>query len=212
MTEEVYEIKEAMRMLREEKKRKFVQTVDLIVNLHNYDVRKEALNTFLAVPHPSEKKICAFLTKKSSVVDTITENEFSKYKDKKEMKRLANEYDYFIAVAPMMSKIATKFGRVFGPMSKMPSPQGGIVTSEDDATVEAMMKKLESLIRVRNKEASIKLPIGKESMKDEELIENAEVLVKELEGKLPRGKENIKNVYIKFTMSKPINIIENRKK
>ncbi len=206
------ELKKAFEELRNEKKRKFVQTVDLIVNLQNYDARKEALNTFLNVPHPNEKKICAFLTKRSKILPSIIEDDFSKYKERKEMKRLAQEYDFFIAVAPMMGKIATKFGRVFGPLSKMPSPQGGIIGKDDDETVNAMVEKLKKMIRVKNKEASIKIAVGKEGMSDNELIENIEELIRQLEKKLPRGKENIKDAYVKFTMTKPIKFIDYRNK
>ncbi len=209
---EIVELKKVLEELRTEKKRKFVQTVDLIVNLQNYDARKEALNTFMNVPHPSEKNICAFLTKRSKLLPTIIEDDFSKYKEKKQMKNLAEEYDFFIAVAPMMSKIATKFGRILGPMGKMPSPQGGIIVKEDEETINAMMTKLTKMIRIRNKEASIKIAVGKEDMKDEELIENIQELMKQIEKKLPRGKENIKDALVKFTMTKPIKFIDNKKK
>lgn len=212
MVEEAVELKNALKELRSCDKRKFTQTVELMVNLQNYDVRKEALNTFLTVPHPTEKKICAFLTKRSNVVDTIIEDDFSKYKEKKDLKALATKYDYFISVAPMMGKIATKFGRVFGPLGKMPSPQGGIITKEDEESVKTMMDKLTKMVRVRNKEASIKLPVAKEDMKDEQIIENIETLLTQLETKLPRGKENIKNAMVKFTMTKSIKFLDNIKR
>ena len=161
MTEEILDLKKALLELRKIESRKFLQTVELIVNLQSYDVRKDALNVFLDLPHPTERKICAFLTRRSEIVDSIIEDDFNKYKDKKDMKNLANKYDFFIAVAPMMTKIASKFGRVFGPMGKMPSPQGGIITKDDDDSIKEMMDKLEKKIRVRNKEASIKLAISK---------------------------------------------------
>jgi large subunit ribosomal protein L1 len=56
-------LNKALEELKKEKKRKFVQSVDLIVNLQNYDVRKEALNTFISLPNSNKKKIAAFLTK-----------------------------------------------------------------------------------------------------------------------------------------------------
>ena len=212
MTEEVNSFHEALALLKAEKKRKFVQTVDLIVNLHNYDVRKEALNTFLTVPHPTEKRICAFLQKPSSIVPTITEEGFKKYKTKKEMKNLSNEYDFFIAVAPMMSKIATHFGRVLGPTGQMPSPQAGIMPNDNEETIKAMIEKMKKSIRIRNKEASIKIPVGKEDMDEKSLAENIEEILKQLETKLPKGKENIKDVLVKFTMTKPIKFVNNNKK
>lgn len=206
----IMEIKAALAELRKEKKRKFTQTVDLVMNLKNFDVRKEALNTFVTVPHPSEKKIGAFLTKGSKLVDTIIADDFSKYKDEKDIKKLAKKYDSFIAVAPLMGKIATTFGRVFGPMNRMPSPQAGIIPQEEDAMVSMMIDKMKKSIRVKNKEMAIKLPVGKESMSDDELKENIEAVIKGLTKVLPRGNDNVKEVLIKFTMTKPIAVVEKK--
>jgi ribosomal protein L1 len=55
----------------------------------------------------------------------------------------------------------------------------------------------------KNKEPSIKVSIGKQSMKDDEIIENALAIYNAVLKVLPRGKDNIKNVEIKFTMTKP---------
>ncbi|HIN73931.1 MAG TPA: hypothetical protein EYM94_03965 [Gammaproteobacteria bacterium] len=205
------EISKALIELRNEKKRKFVQTVDLIVNLKNYDVRKEALNTFIDIPHPSEKKLAAFFTKRNDLIDTITEEDFAKYKDVKDIKKLAKKYDAFLAVAPMMGKVATKFGRVFGPMSKMPSPQAGIIVKEEDASIKAMIEKMKKVVRVKNKEIAIKLAIGKEDMDDKLLEENIVAVLNGLKKKLPRGPDNIREVLVKFTMTKPIKIMEKEK-
>ena len=202
------EIQKALAELRKEKKRKFVQTLDLIVNLKNFNVRKEALNTFVFVPNAREKKLAAFFTKRSKLIDTITEEDFVKYKEMKDIKKLAKKYDAFIAVAPMMGKIATKFGRVFGPINKMPSPQAGIITNETDEMVKSMISKMNTAIKIRNKELSIKIPVGREDMSDKDLEENIKSVIKSLEKKLPRGRDNIKNIMIKFTMTKPITIIK----
>jgi large subunit ribosomal protein L1 len=205
------EVKKALEELRKEKKRKFDQTLDLIVNLKNFDVRKEALNTFVSVPHGSEKKLAAFFTKRSKLIDTITEADFVKYKDLKDIKKLAKKYDAFIAVAPMMGKVATTFGRVFGPMNRMPSPQAGIIPQENEEMVKMMIEKMNKSLRVKNKEMAIKLPVGKEDMSDDELKENIEAVIKGLEKKLPRGRDNVKEVLIKFTMTKPIAVVEAKK-
>ncbi len=202
------EIKDALIELRKEKKRKFIQTVDLVMNLKNFDVRKEALNTFVFVPHGNEKKLAAFFTKRSKMIDTITEEDFVKYKEIKDIKKLAKRYDAFIAVAPMMGKIATKFGRVFGPMNRMPSPQAGIIPQENEDMIKVMIDKMNKAVRVKNKEMAIKLAVGKEDMSDEDLVENIKAVIKELENKLPRGRDNVKEVLIKFTMTKPITIVK----
>jgi large subunit ribosomal protein L1 len=205
------EIKKALEELRKGKKRKFDQTLDLVVNLKNFDVRKEALNTFVSVPHGRERRLAGFLMKRSKLIDSITEADFVKYKDLKDIKKLAKKYDGFIAIAPMMSKIATTFGRVFGPMGRMPSPQAGIVPKDDDATIKMMIEKMNKSIRVKNKEMAIKLGVGKESMNDDVLVENVDAVLKGLEKVLPRGRDNIKEVLVKFTMTKPIAIMEVKK-
>jgi len=212
ITMEAVDITKALEKLRAEKKRKFTQTVDLVVNLQSFDVRKEALNTFVTLPNPTEKRVAAFLTKKSKLVPTITEADFTKYNDIVSVKKLAKQYDFFMAVAPMMSKVATKFGRVLGPVGKMPSPQAGIMPNENDETIEKMLKKMKTVLRVRNKEMSVKLPIAKEDMDDAKIVENAESVIKQLEGKLPRGRENIKNAMIKFTMTPSIKFLDYTKK
>jgi large subunit ribosomal protein L1 len=202
------EIKKALAELRNEKKRKFVQTVDLVMNLKNFDVRKEALNTFISIPHGHEKKLAAFFTKRSKLIDTITEEDFVKYKEMKDVKKLAKKYDAFIAVAPMMGKVATKFGRVFGPMNRMPSPQAGIIPQETEEMTKMMIEKMNKSLRVKNKEMAIKLPIGKEDMGDDELAENIQAAIKGLTKALPKGIDNVKEVLIKFTMTKPIAVVE----
>lgn len=197
---------EAIKQLKENEKRKFIQTVDLIINLQKYDPRKQGLNTFVKVPHPAEKKICAFLTKKTKLVDTITKEDFEKYKNNDTIKKLAIKYDAFIAVAQMMAPVATKFGRVLGPTGKMPSPQAGIMTVDSDENIKAELEKMKKLIRVRTKEKSIKLNIGKEDMPEEKLAENIEAVVEAVANLLPNKKDNIKNVLVKLTMTKPVEV------
>jgi large subunit ribosomal protein L1 len=197
---------EAIQELRKSEKKKFVQTVDLIVNLQKFDVRKEALNTFIQLPFAGGKRICAFLTRKTPLADTIIKSEFEKYKNEADIKRLAKSYDSFIAVASLMPSVATTFGRVLGPAGKMPSPQAGIVPLDDDNSVKAMIEKMNKSVRIRTKEKSIKIPIGKESMSDKELAENLVSAVSSIENLLPRRNDNIKNIMIKLTMSKSIKV------
>ncbi|OGJ19006.1 hypothetical protein A3K73_07685 [Candidatus Pacearchaeota archaeon RBG_13_36_9] len=193
--------------LRKEKKRKFAQTAELIINLKNFDIKKQSVNLVVNVPHKvKDRRICAFLNKKSDFVDTITKAEFDKYKDKREMKRLIKKYDFFIAVAPLMPAVAMSFGKVLGPAGKMPSPQLGILPSEDEKPIKDLLAIINKIIKIKSKEASLKISIGKEGLKDEEIAENAITVYKAVFNALPRQKENLKSVLIKFTMTKSIKI------
>lgn len=203
---EKYSIEEAIKKLREEKKRNFVQTVDLIINLQKIDIRKQPINTFIQLPYAIEKRIAAFLTKKIGGVECILKEQFDSFKTNRDIRKLARKYDMFIAHASLMKDIAAKFGRTLGPSGKMPSPQLGVILKEDGETIKEVVDKMNKSIRVRTKERSIKIPIGKENMSDEQLKENFESALKSITEILPLKKDNIKNVLIKLTMSKPYEI------
>jgi large subunit ribosomal protein L1 len=193
--------------LRKEKKKNFNQSVDLLINLKEFDIKKDNVNLFLALPHKTkEVSVAAFLNKKSPVVTTIVKEEFDRYKDKKKAKAVSKGYDFFISAANLMPQVATVFGRFLGPQGKMPSPQLGIVTDESEAKLKEIIARFEKIVRVKSKEPSLKFSVGKEDMKDEEIADNVVHAYNTILNALPRKKENIKNVLIKFTMSKPVRI------
>ncbi|MFW5846530.1 MAG: hypothetical protein ACOCUU_00070 [Nanoarchaeota archaeon] len=205
MTELSQELKKSLKELRKNsKERKFNQTVDLIINLQKFDLKKDSINTIVSVPHKiKDKKIAGFIDGSSSKINTIPPSEFGKYKDKKSLKKLVRKYDFFISQANLMPKVATTFGRALGPLGKMPSPQLGIIPNADDKIIENLIKKINTSIKIKTKEASIKVPVGKQDMKDEEIVENAMAIYNSLVKEFSRGKDNIKNIEIKFTMTKP---------
>ena len=205
MAELKEQLKQALVELRKGKERKFDQSVDLIINLQKIEVRKQNINLFVRVPYKiKDKRIAGFLESKNKNIDTITPDEFKKYSDKNKLKKLIKQYDFFISQGSLMPKVASTFGRVLGPANKMPSPQMGIILNADDKTINELKEKINVSIKVKVKEASVKLCIGKQSMKDEEITENALSIYNSLIKELPRDKENIKNVELKFTMTKPV--------
>ncbi|MBU2104681.1 MAG: hypothetical protein KKF67_02820 [Nanoarchaeota archaeon] len=200
-------LKNALSELRKAEERKFDQTVDLIINLQKFDVKKNSVNLFISLPNKiKDKKICAFLESKNKNVETITPDEFKEYSDKKKLKKLVKKFDFFIAQGSLMPKVATTFGRTLGPSGKMPSPQLGIILNPDDKTIQEIKKKINNSIRIRTKEPTIKIPIGKQSMKDEEVIENILNVYESILKNLPKNKENVKNIKLKFTMTKPVKV------
>ena len=197
------QLETALNELRKGKEKKFDQTLDLIINLQKFDVKKNAVNMFISVPHKiKDKKICAFFEIQNKNIDAITKSDFKKYSTKQEIKKLANKYDFFIAQASLMPLVATTFGRALGPSGKMPSPQLGILINADDKAINELKGRINNSVKIRTKEASIKVPIGKQSMKNEELIENITTVYNALLKVFTKGKENVKNIELKFTMSK----------
>lgn len=208
MKEKFLEALKELRKLEEKKPRKFNQSVDLIINLENFDVKKQSVNLFINLPHKvRDVKICAFLEKSSENFDfCITKQELAKWQDKKEIKKLAKKYNFFVALASLMPQIATRFGKFLGPAGKMPSPQLGILTSQDEKKEVELVQKIKKTIRIKSKEPSIKLVIAKQEMQDNEIAENALAVYNAVLAALPRTKENIKSVMLKFTMSKPVKV------
>jgi len=102
-----------------------------------------------------------------------------------------------------MPKVATAFGRILGPAGKMPSPQLGILTNINEKEINELKEKINSSVKIRIKDPSIKLAVGKESIKDEEIIGNIIVVYNAILKSLLKGKDNIKNIELKFTMTKP---------
>jgi len=75
-------IDSAIAELRKNKERKFDQTVELIINLKKFDVKRNAINTFIVLPNKiKDKKACGFLEKESKLIDTIPKAGFQKYRE-----------------------------------------------------------------------------------------------------------------------------------
>lgn len=205
---------EAIKQLRDQpKNRKFSQSMELIINLQDIDMKKpEArIQESIELPHaPTKKaKVCVIATgelalkAKRTGADLIINNEDleSLATDKKRQKQLANTYDTFFAEAALMPLVGKTLGSILGPRGKMPKPL------LPNADIEAQMTKLAKTINLRIRgQPILQCAVGTEDMKDDELAENTMAVVKRLEGKLKRGLKNIRTIYLKTTMSPPVKI------
>jgi len=210
-------LKEALTKARESK-RNFKQTFDLIINLKNLDIKKtyQQVEFFMQLHFPKGKKtkVCALVgpelgkNAKDICDSAILQSEFEKYqKDKKLIKKLAKEHDFFIAQANIMPQIATIFGKVLGPKGKMPNPKAGCIVPPI-VNLEPLYKKLQKTIKISAKTSPvIHTTAGNEEMKDEEIIDNIKTIYDQIIHHLPGEKNNVANAYIKLTMGKPIKII-----
>lgn len=211
-------ISKALETLRKEsKKRNFSQTVDLIVTLKSLDLKKteNQVDFFTALHYPTGKKVtvCAFVGPElkdeagKNMDKAVLVDDFPAYSDPKKAKSLVNEYDYFVAQANIMPKVAQVFGKVLGPKGKMPNPKAGCVVPPK-AMLKPLHDKLQKTVRLKAKTAlMIQTIVGSEAMKDEEIIDNIITLYNQIMHHLPGEENNIKGLLIKFTMSKPIKVM-----
>ena len=209
---------EAIKKVKEiSKKRNFVQTYDLIINLKDLDNKKpdQQIDFFAILPHKRKKpvKICAIVgpelkEEAEKYCDlVILDNQIDEYRDKKKVRKLAKEYDWFIAQSNIMTKVAAVFGRVLGPRGKMPNPKAGAVVPPK-SNLKQVVDKLKRYVRITNKKTnSIMLNIGSEDMDDNVIAENILAVYDQIVHHLPKEKHNIKNVLLKLTMGPPVKII-----
>ncbi len=197
---------QAIKELREKsKERKFPQTVDLIISLKEFDIKKPE-NKFseeLLLPNGrgDEANIVVFSDSlkdlDSKVLNSLDIQNLAK--NKREARKLVRDADFSLAEAPLMPVIGKSLGQLLAPRGKMPKIISGDVNS--------LVKNLKKSVRIRIKDSPvIQCLVGNEKMEDKKIVENIEVVLKFLESKLPKGRHNIKEILVKFTMSKPIKV------
>ena len=192
-------------------KRGFDQTIEVIVTLKDLDLKKPAnrLNEAVELPNPLGKPvpICliasgdlAVKAKKAGADRVIEQNELDTLgKDKKALKKIVNDYEYFIAAAPMMAAVGKTMGSILGPRGKMPTPV------PPNAPIESIIERHRRMVRVRVKDQLvIQTKVGTDAMAHEKIAENIQAVVARLEAKLEKGSKNIDALYIKTTMGKPV--------
>lgn len=187
-------------------KRNFVQTVDLSINLKDVDmsIPKNRIQEDIVLPHGRGKpiKVCVFgsgemLLKAKDVADRVVSVEElgTIADDKKQAKKMANEFEYFIAEAPLMPTIGKRLGIVLGPRGKMPKP------IPPGADPKPMIDNLRKSVSVRSRDRlTFHTAVGTTDMTPEEIADNIELVVKRLGMKLEKGTMNIRSAFVKTTM------------
>ena len=201
----------------ETKKTKFKQSVELIINFKDIDVKKGfAINEVVQLPKTnSPATVCVIATgdmsqkAKAANADSVIGNEeLEKFEvNKRESRKFINKYDFFLADTKIMPTVGKSLGQLLGPRGKMPTPV------PFNAPIDAFLARFRSSIKVRTRASlSISCKIGDETMEDADLAVNAYTVLSAIEKKLPNGEKNIKKVMIKTTMGKPVKQVQEIKK
>ncbi len=205
-------VTEALSKATERKERKFSETVELSVNLKDLDltVPKNRLEDDVPLPKGRGRavKIAVFgspelCQKMRGVADLVVPaNELDEFaKDKKNVKKVVSDVDFFLAEATLMPTIGKRLGVVLGPRGKMPRP----VPPGSDPT--NLVNALKRSIRIRSKgNRTFHAPVGTRAMKPEEIAQNVDAVLARIVGKLERGRTNIESVYVKTTMGPAVRL------
>ena len=194
-------------------KRKFVQSIDLIINLQDIDPKKPEgrIMERIELPHPvgEGNKVCVIasgemaLKAKRAGADLILEREEleAMLGDKKKQRELAKTYDFFIAEGPLMPLVGRVLGAILGPRGRMPTPVPPTANIADQ--IERHRKMV--ILRLRGQPV-LQCRVGTEDMPNEQIAENIQTILRRLEEKLKRGIKNIRSIYLKTTMGPPIRV------
>lgn len=195
------------------KKRNFVQSIELIINLRDIDPKKPEgkIQEAIELPHEIGKgnKICiiasgelALKAKKAGADLIIERKELEALTgDKKKQRDLTRTYDSFIAEAPLMPLVGRVLGATLGPTGKMPTPV------PPTANIAEEIEKNKKTVKVRLRgQPVLQCRVGMENMSDEEIAENIQAVIRRIEGKLKKGIKNIKSINLKTSMGTPTKI------
>ena len=198
-----YSINEAIALLKELATAKFVESVDVAVNL-GIDARKSDQNVRGAtvLPHGTGRDIrVAVFTQganaeaaKAAGAELVGMDDLAELVKKGEM-----NFDVVIA-SPDAMRVVGQLGQILGPRGLMPNPKVGTVTPN---VAEAVKNAKAGQVRYRNdKNGIIHSTIGKVDFTTEQLKQNLEALLSALKKAKPSTSKGqfIKKVSVSTTM------------
>ncbi|PMH46209.1 50S ribosomal protein L1 [Vibrio sp. 10N.286.49.B3] len=198
-----YEINEAVALLKELATAKFVESVDVAINL-GIDARKSDQNVRGAtvLPHGTGREIrVAVFTQganaeaaKAAGADIVGMEDLAE-----QVKKGVMDFDVVVA-SPDAMRVVGQLGTILGPRGLMPNPKVGTVTPN---VAQAVKNAKAGQVRYRNdKNGIIHTTIGKASFEANQLQENLEALLVALKKAKPSSAKGVflKKVSISTTM------------
>lgn len=204
----LFECVNAVLAASKEKQRKFVETVELQIGLKNYDPQKDKRFSgtvrLRTVPRP-RFRVCVLGDQQhcdeaaANNIPSMDAEALKKLnKNKKLVKKLAKQYDAFLASESLIKQIPRLLGPGLNKAGKFPTlltHNENMVAKVDEVkgTIKFQMKKVLCLATA----------IGHVEMTAEELAANINLAVNFLVSLLKKNWQNVKSLHIKTTMGVP---------
>lgn len=206
-------LEEAIKKVQElatEKKRKFVESLDIAINL-GIDAKQsdQAVKGSVLLPHGSGKKVRVIVLaaneeqKKSALAAGATMVGLEDLVAKIEGGFL--DFDCCVATPDVMPKIS-KIAKKLGPRGLMPSPKNGTVTADVAKAVSDAMK---GKVDFKNDKAgTVHCMVGKVSFDANNLLENAQAIVKAIKAAKPESSKGkfLKEFFLSSTMGPSVQV------
>jgi len=188
-----------------EKKRNFLETVELQVGLKNYDPQRDKRFSGTVklrnIPRP-RYKVCVLGDQQhcdeaaaNNIPCKSVEDLKKLNKNKKLIKKLAKKYDAFLASESLIKQIPRLLGPGLNKAGKFPTlltHQDNMVEKIDEvkATIKFQMKKV----------LCLGLAVGNVGMEPEQLAQNINLAINFLVSLLKKNWQNVKSLHVKSTM------------
>lgn len=199
----LYEVKEALELVKKTRTAKFVETVEIALRL-GVDPRHadQQVRGTVVLPHGTGKTVKVLAITSGANIEKALEAGADYAGAEEFIEKIQQgwfDFDIVIATPDMMPKLG-RLGKVLGTKGLMPNPKSGTVTP-DIATAVSEFKKGKLAFRV-DKLGSIHAPIGKADFSDEALLENFTAFVNEIIRIKPSASKGqyLRTVAISLTM------------
>jgi len=204
-----YDINEAVALLKELTAGKFVESVDVAVNL-GIDARKSDQNVRGAtvLPHGTGRtvRVAVFTQGANAEAAKAAGADIVGMEDLAEQVK-AGQMDFDVVVAsPDAMRVVGQLGQILGPRGLMPNPKTGTVTPDVATTVKNAKA---GQVRYRNdKNGIIHASIGKIAFEANQIQENLEALLEALKKAKPSSAKGtyIKKVSLSTTMGAGVSV------
>jgi len=196
-----------------ENKRNFLETIELQIVLKNYDpVRDKRFSGSIKLPTPPRQKfkVCVLGNQKHcdeakvAGVPFMSVDDLNKLKrNNKLVKKLANQYNAFLASADLIKRIPRILGPGLNKAGKFPSVLGNSdnineKVNEQKASIKFQLKSKKNMV--------LGVPVGNVSMNELEVTNNINLAINFLVSLLKKNWQNIRKLYVKSSMGPPFRV------
>lgn len=204
-----YSLQEAVDVLKESSKVKFVESLDCAMRL-GVDPRQadQMLRGTVSLPHGTGKTVSVLVVTKGAKAQEALDAGadyagFDEYLEK--VKGGWTDVDVIIATPDSMSELG-KLGKILGPKGLMPNPKSGTVTQDvAQAVKEIKAGKIEFRV---DKTGIVHSSIGKLNFETDKLVDNAKAFINTIIKMKPASAKGtyVKSLFLSSTMGPGLKI------
>jgi len=204
-----YTLQEAVALLKEASKVKFVESLDCAMRL-GVDPRQadQMLRGTVSLPHGTGKQVSVLVIGKGAKAQDALDAGadyagFEEYLEK--IKGGWTDVDVIIATPDSMSELG-KLGKILGPKGLMPNPKSGTVTQDvAQAVKEIKAGKIEFRV---DKTGIVHTSVGKLNFENDKLVDNAKAFINTIIKMKPASAKGqyVKSLFLSSTMGPGLRI------